>query len=159
MMAKCFNPLPRISEENETNGELMAAKPTIPRIQKVHWADGNISQEWLKQMSSIKMSVFAVKPGINLIDTMNVQVTETRPKHWITRSFGENLSKPGERYHSEGFKGSNEGFSFHQSLPDSLMAEEISTRKPDSTYIGLINGIMPSNTSCLNHNAQSGQLR
>lgn len=156
MMTKCLNPLPRISEESETNGEPMAAKPTIPRIQKVHWTDGNISQEWLKRMSSIKMSVFTIKPGINLIDTMNVQVTEARPKHWITRSYSENLSKLGERYHLEGFKESDEGFSLFQSLPtNSLMAKEISTRKPDSTYIGLINGIMPANTSCLNHNAQS----
>jgi len=154
-MAKCFNPLPRISEESETNGEVVAAKSTIPRVQKVPWTDGNISQEWLRRMSSIKMSVFAIKPGINLIDTMNVQVTEPRPKHLIKRSYSTgNLSTFAERYPLEGVKEGNKGFSLHQSLPtNSLMAEEISTRKPDSTYIGLINGILPTNTSCLKHNA------
>ena len=155
-MAKCFNPLPRISEESETNGgQVMAANPKIPRVQKVPWTDGNISQEWLRRMSSIKTSVFAIKPGINLIDTMNVQVTEPRPKQLIKRSYStRSLSTYGERRPLEGFKERNGGFRLHQSLPtNSLMAEEISTRKPDSTYIGLINGIMTTNTSCLKHNA------
>ena len=153
-MAKCFNPLPRISEENEANGEVMATKPTIPRIQKVQWTDGNLSQEWLRRMSSTKMSVFAIKPGISLIDTRNVQVTEPRPRHLIKRSYSENLSKLGERYPLKDIKEGNKGFSLHQSLPatNSLMAGEKSTRKPDSTYIGLINGIMPTSTSCLKHN-------
>ena len=149
-----FNPLPCISEENETNVEVMAAKPTIPPIQKVPWTDDNLSQEWLRRMSSIKMSVFAIKPGINLIDTMDVQVTEPRPKHLIKRSYSTgNLGTIVERYPLEGFKQGNEGFSL-QSLPtNSLKEEEISTRKPDSTYIGLINGIMPTKTSCFKHNA------
>ena len=152
-MAKCFSPLPQISEENETNFEVMAAKPTIPRIQKVSWTDGNISQEWLRRMSSIKMSAFAIKPGINLIDTMNVQVSEPRRKHLIKRSYSTGrLSTFVERYPLEGFKQENKGSSLHQSLPtNSLIKEEISTRKPDSTYIRLINGIMPTNTSCLKH--------
>lgn len=151
-MAKCFSPLPQISEENETKKEVMAAvKPTVPRIQKVSWTDGNISHEWLRRMSSIKMSVFAVKPGINLIDTMNVQVREPRRKHLIKRRYSEGSHNTFvERYPLEGFKQGNEGFSLKQSLPTNpLREEEISTRKPDSTYIGLINGIMPTNTSCL----------
>lgn len=154
-MAKCFSPLPRISEENETNVEIMAANSTIPRIQKVPWRDGNLSQEWLRRMSSIKMSVFAIKPGINLIDTMDVQVTDPRPRHLIKRSCSTgSLGTFVERYPLEDVKQGNEGFSFHQSLPtNSLKEEEISTRKPDSTYIGLINGIMPTKTSCFKHNA------
>ena len=153
-MAKCFNPLPRISEENETHGEVMAAKPTIPPVQKVSWTDGNVSQEWLRRMSSIKMSVFAIKPGINLIDTRNVQVTGPRPKRLFKRSYSTgHLNTSAERYHLECFKEGNKGFSLQQSLPtNSLTAEEISARKPDSTYIGLINGIVPTSTSCLKHN-------
>jgi len=154
-MAKCFNPLPRISEENETHGEVMAVKPTIPPVQKVSWTDGNVSQEWLRRMSSIKMSAFAIKPGINLIDTMNVQVTGPRPKRLIKRSYSKrNLNTFAERYHMGGFKEGNRGVSLQQSLPtNSLTAEETSTRKPDSTYIGLINGIVPTNTSRLKDNA------
>lgn len=147
-MTKCFNPLPRISEESEINGDITTAKPTIPRIQKVLWTDDNVSLDWLRRIRSTQMSVFAIKPGISVIDTMNV--TKQRPKHLaITRSYSDNLSKLGKRY-PLGNKGLSYGL--HQSLPtNSLMAEEISTRKPDSTYIGLINGIMPTNTSCLKH--------
>lgn len=152
-MTKCFNPLPRISEESEINGDITTAKPTIPRIQKVLWTDDNVSQDWLRRIRSTQMSLFAIKPGISVIDTMNV--TKQRPKHLaITRSYSDNLSKLGKRYPLEGFKEGNKGLSYglHQSLPtNSLMAEEISTRKPDSAYIGLINGIMPTNTSCLKH--------
>ena len=153
-MAKCFNPLPRISEENETNGEVMAAKPTIPPVQKVSWTDGNVSQEWLRRMSSIKMSVFAIKPGINLIDTRNVQVTGPRPKRLFKRNYSTgHLNTSAERYHLGCFKEGNKGSSLQQSLPtNSLTAEEISARKPDSTYIGLINGIVPTSASCLKHN-------
>lgn len=147
-MTKCFNPLPRISEESEINGDITTAKPTIPRIQKVLWTDDNVSLDWLRRIRSTQMSVFAIKPGISVIDTMNV--TKQRPKHLaITRSYSDNLSKLGKRY-PLGNKGLSYGL--HQSLPtNSLMAEEISTRKPDSTYIGLINGIMPTNTACLKH--------
>jgi len=152
-MAKCFNPLPRIPEESEINGDLTTAKPTIPRIQKVLWTDDNVSQDWLRRIRSTQMSVFAIKPGITVIDTMNV--TKHRSKHLaITRSYSDNLRKIGKRYPLGGYKEDNKGVSYglHQSLPtNSLMAEEISTRKPDSTYIGLINGIMPTNASCLKH--------
>ncbi|KAL9957351.1 hypothetical protein ACROYT_G038978 [Oculina patagonica] len=139
MMAKCVSPLPRISEENDTNGDAMAAEPTVPRVQKVHWTDENISQEWLKRMSSIKTSVFAVKPGINLINTMSVQVTKAKPQHWNTKSYSqENVNKLGEQPPLECFKGNSQGRSLRQSLPtNSLKDEEICKRTPDSTYIGL----------------------
>lgn len=157
-MAKCSSSLTRISEENETNGDAMAAEPTVPRVQKVHWTDENISQEWLKRMSSIKTSVFAIKPGINLINTMSVQVTKARPKHWNTKSHSqENVNKLGEQPLLEGFKGNSEGLSLRQSLPtNSLSAEEICKRKPDSTYIGLVNGIISDspNTSCIQQYTQ-----
>lgn len=149
--------LPRISEENETNNEVMAAEQTVPRIQKVHWTGENISQEWLKRLSSIKTAVFASKPGINLINTMSVQVSNARPKHWNTKRYSQdNVCKPVEKPLLECSKRKRESVSLHQSLlTNSLSAEVTSGRKPDSTYIGLVNGIISPSTSCLQHYTQS----
>ena len=160
MMAKCFtNSLPRISEENETNGKVMAAEPTVPRIQKVHWTDENISQDWLKRLSSIKTSAFAIKPGINLINTKSIQVmpAKDRPKQWSIKSCSqENVNKLGDQSLEEGCKGNSVDLSLYQSLQtNSLKTEAISRRQPDSTYILLVNGIVPPNTSCLQHFTQS----
>lgn len=144
MMAKCFIPLPRILEENESSGEVMATKQKIPQIQRVYWTNNKVSQEWLKRMSSIKTSVFAIKPGISLIDSIDTQVTKPRPKHWNIRHCGqESLDNLGKQSILEGFAGSSDGqLRLNHSLSaNSPIAEETSRRKPDSTYIGLINGI------------------
>lgn len=159
-MAKCFTyPLPRISEENETNGKVMAADLTVPRIQKVYWTDENISQDWLKRLSSIKTSAFAIKPGINLINTKSIQVMPAKdsPKQWNIKSCSqENINELGDQSLEEGFKGNSVDLSLHQSLPtNSLRNEVISRRQPDSTYILLVNGIVPPNTSCLQQFTQS----
>lgn len=147
-MAKCFNPgLPRIVEETESyGGQVTASKPTVPTVQKVSWTESSISQEWLKRMSLVKTSVFAIKPGINQIkiNTKDMQISTTQ---YTSRQF-----KSGRKSQSlDGLRGQSALTELKErakisslnrpSSVKSLNIEDTNRRKPDSTYICLLNGI------------------
>ena len=140
-MSKCFNPLPRILEERETNGE-----PQLPQIRKVSWTGNKVSKEWLKRISA----EFAVKPGMDLIDSVVVPAIRPKPfKPWNISSYYRVCFNDVRSVSSvEGLNGCvNEGSSSKKWLTtnSSLSAtEETLRRKPDSTYISLISGIANS---------------
>ena len=153
-------------EESESNGvQVTEAKPTMPEIQMVSWKDNSISLEWLKRMSLVKTSVFAIKPGINLINTMNVQISKAKPadKHCNIKSSSSNeiLNSLGEQSVFGGLKASSESLNFNlQPLSaNSSDGEDTIRRKPDSAYIGLINGIASTNALCAQRCTESDMCK
>ena len=119
-MSRCFNPLPRILEERETSSEQQ-----LPEVRKVSWTAHNISQEWLKRMSSI----ISVKSDIESINSDVISVSKYNAlKH-------RDISRRSRKCHdyistvgSPKEAGSNSKSSI----------EETSRRKPDSMYISLV---------------------
>lgn len=119
-MSRCFNPLPRIIEERETSSEQQ-----LPEVRKVSWTAHNISQEWLKRMSSI----ISVKSDIESINSDVISVSKYNAlKH-------RDISRRSRKCHdyistvgSPKEAGSNSKSSI----------EETSRRKPDSMYISLV---------------------
>ena len=152
-MAKCFNPgLPRIAEESDSNGsQETAVKPAVPlEVQRVAWTEGNISQEWLKRMSLVKTSVFAIKPGINQINisTKDMKISSTkysgrqcnikRGRRSQSLDDLEGQSSLAELKERAKISSLNRPSSVNSlNIKDSYRRRQ----RPDSTYIGLINGI------------------
>ena len=140
-MSRCINPLPRILEEREFNGEVLALESQMPaQIQKVSWTNNNVSPEWLKRMSS----VFAFNTGIN--GNISNVAPVSRPKrvlqHWNTNNCHQTspndvLTQSDVFNECDERSGSEESFTANLSAGD----ETTTPRKPDSTYITLISGI------------------
>lgn len=119
-MSRCFNPLPRILEERETSSE------QFPEVRKVSWTAHNISQEWLKRMSSI----ISVKSDI---ESINCDVISASKYNALMH---RDISRRSRKYHDDiSIVGcpNQTGTSSNESS-----IEENSRRKPDSMYISLV---------------------
>lgn len=140
-MSRCINPLPRILEEREVNGEVLALESQMPQIQKVSWTNTNVSPEWLKRVSS----VFTFNPGINGNNISNVAPVSRQKQvlqHWNINkchqtSPNDVLTQCDVFNECDERSGSEESFTANLSTGD----ETTTPRKPDSTYITLISGI------------------
>ena len=119
-MSRCFNPLPRILEERETSSEQQ-----LPEVWKVSWTAHNISQEWLKRMSSI-ISVKSDIESINcdVISASKYDALKHRDISRRSRKCHDYISTVGSPKEA----GSNSKSSIEETL----------RRKPDSMYISLV---------------------
>lgn len=119
-MLRCFNPLPRILEERETSSEQQ-----LPEVRKVSWTAHNISQEWLKRMSSI----ISVKSDIESINSDVISVSKYNAlKH-------RDISRRSRKCHDYISTVGSPKEAGSNSKPS---IEETSRRKPDSMYISLV---------------------
>ena len=147
-MSRYFNSLSRILEERETNGEVMATEPQIPQIQTISWTDKTVSPEWLKRMSA----VFTINQRINLFDP--AVIPTVRPKTLklgkLNNCYLVSLNNVCDHsvFACEGCNTCNKRPRFKNTLAtNSSVAEETQRRRPDSSYISLINGAPPGTSS------------
>lgn len=121
-MSRCFNPLPRILEERETSSEQQ-----LPALRKVSWTEAhNISQEWLRRMSSI----ISVKSDI---ESINCDVTSASKYNALKH---RDISRRSRKCHDDISTVGSPKEAGSNSNESSI--EETSRRKPDSMYISLV---------------------